>query len=78
MTLISKPFKGIIYHWKKQWFDSTELLEKYGEDGGLGYYIVGYRTSIRRLGTIFSTSYVVKELDNNQIETRNSIYTLYS
>lgn len=71
-----KPYKGKIYHWAKTPIVRVKELElEYGESMGLGYFIVGFTTETPRLGSRIRTSWVVKH-EGNEIETRNSRYTL--
>lgn len=66
--MTTKPHHGVIRHWSKMPCHSNE--------GSLGFYIVGlfqdHPDFAKRYG---HTSYVVS-MDGNEIETRNSRYTL--
>lgn len=71
-----KPHRGIIYHWKKMFFPVDKVRELYGEEPGLGYVIQGFLTSPPKLGSYWRTSWVVVHGADDEIETRNSRYTL--
>lgn len=77
---MSKPFRGIIYHWWKVTFDKDAVAAHFGEDVGEGYCIAGYLTDPPHRGSYWRTSWVLKEYPNeyqdHMIETRNSIYEL--
>jgi hypothetical protein len=71
-----KPHKGKLYSWKKVPIERREDWELlYGESLGLGYVITGFTTKTPKLGSMWRTSWVVSHRDN-EIETRNSRYTL--
>lgn len=62
-----KPHKGTIDHWHK---------EEWPTIGGLGYVIVGRSAGHPQFdGRVIHTSYVVAKA-GDEIETRNSRYTL--
>lgn len=72
-----KPHRGTIEDWFEEPFDKELVRSVYGEDPGLGYFIRGWCIAHPIFGTSssFHTSWVVKR-KGNEIETRNSKYTL--
>ncbi len=73
----SKPHMGLVEDWWQEHFDNDEVQKMYNEKPGLGYIIRGTCIRHPKFGTSthFNTSWVVKH-DGNEIETRNSRYTL--
>lgn len=65
---MSKPHKGCIDKWRKDWIRPD--IRK-----GLGYMVVGTSVGHPEFVGWIHTSYVVKHV-GNEIETRNSRYTL--
>jgi len=73
-----KPHKGNIHLWKKLPLTEDQIArchEIYKESPGLGYLITGWPDGHPRFSNWIRTSWVVKH-EGNEIETRNSRYTL--
>lgn len=77
---MNKMHMGRIENWRKIKLTKDQkdsCFEHYGERPGLGYYIGGTCINHPRFGTtkMFTSSWIVKR-KGNEIETRNSRYTL--
>lgn len=70
-----KPNRGTLHYWRKVYFHNSLVPES------LGYYVMGYRSEHKRLGTFWQTSAVLKFFPKGvdghyKIETLNSFYEL--